>query len=546
MHRSRRSILLLLSLVMLVSACSRIPDHMRYIPKEAVMVTGINAKALGKKIAWNVITGSKLFREMQARMPQKSAKDAISGIEKAGVDAANTFYVYVKTDNRFKGGNRITGLVPLADAGAWEAYVKRVFPNAQIKQQGERKEASLSEDLYVGWNKSLLIAINTIATPGNVTGDEAPVAGAADMTAEMENAFAVSKDNSLSGNQRFMALEQEGHDVTFWLNYDQLMTQYSGDMAQKAGVSLSGTLWKDAVFTSGFDFKKGKITGDMHYYVADEMKDIGKELGSANADKDMIGRLPNDSLDVLFAIHLSPKGLKGLLEKTGLLGLANIGLSESGLTVDNVLNSVTGDMAFAMNSFRLRTEQVTDSFMGQVVTHKIQKPTLAVSYAIKINDRAQFQKIVDLAKANGLRQSGNGFVMPLNTEDSVYILLNDQYVVASNKYMNATRFLEGSFKSGKMPAEAAGATAHPLGLYIDIEQLFNNTDAGISSSPRDSAMIAESRKLLRSFSLSGGEFKNSSFEYHLDINFKNTEENSILQLMDYGMKISEADKVAAR
>src|ERR1017187_996193 len=122
-----RSTILIFMAVVLFTACNRMPDHARYIPKDAVAVAGINLKSLGKKIAWNVITGSKLFKEMQKRIPEKNAKDAVSGIEKAGIDAMNTFYVYVKTDTRFKGGNRITGLVPLSDASLWEAYVKQTF-----------------------------------------------------------------------------------------------------------------------------------------------------------------------------------------------------------------------------------------------------------------------------------------------------------------------------------------------------------------------------------------------------------------------------------
>jgi hypothetical protein len=520
---------------------------MRYIPKDAVVVAGINIKSLGKKIAWNAITGSKLFKEMQQRIPEKNAKDAISGIEKAGIDVMNTFYVYVKTDTRFKGGNRITGLVPLSDAGQWEAYVRRVFPNVAITQHGDRKEASLGTDMYVGWNKELLIVINVMSVGGDLDSARVSVSsamGSADLTAEMENAFSVSKDNSINTNKNFLALEKAGHDVTFWLNYDQLMTQYSGNMAERVGVALSGALWKDAAFASGFDFKKGKITGDIHYYVADELKEVGKELGAANISGDMVARLPHDNFDMLFAWHLSPKGLKGLLEKTGLLGLANIGVSNSGMTLDNLLDAFTGDMAFSMNDFRLSNEMVTDSFMGQAVTHKAQKVDFGMSYVIKVNNKDQFHKLVQLAKDNGLQPSGNGFVFPVSEKDSVFILMNDEYVVASNKRVTASGFLDGKFKSQKMPDAVSPVVEHPLALFLDIKQMFGNVDLGVATNAQDSVMIMESKKLLSNFSLSGGEFKNNAFEYHLDVNFINTDENSIIQLMDYGMKMNDADKLA--
>lgn len=537
-------------------ACNKIPDHARYIPKDAVAVAGVNLKGLSKKIAWNMITGSKLFKEMQKRIPEKNAQNAMGDIEKAGIDYLNTIYVYVKTDNRYVGGNRITGLVPLSDAAQWDAYVKQVFPNVTVKEHGDRKEASLGRDMYVGWNKNLLVVMNTMSSPSAMSNDEdQPVQQPVntvppDMSAEMDKAFGVTKDNSIVGNKYFQGLQDEGHDVLFWLNYDQLMTQMNGSMADKmGGVSISNSLWKDAAFTAGFDFKQGKITGDMFYYVPDSLKQIGSDFAANNADKDMLNRLPNQNLDMLMAMHISPKAIKELLIKTELLGIANLGISQSGtnMTLDNILDAFTGDMAVVMNDFSLRNEPVTDSFMGQAVTHQEQKPNLNVGFVIKINNKENFQKLMNIAKQNGMQPISNGYVLPIDEKDSVYIMTNDQYMVAANKYATANGFLQGSFKNQPMPAEVSSKVYdHPWALYFDLNQLFKNIDPGISNSPRDSALLTESKKLLKNISVSGGSFKNNAFEYHLDISFNNTEENSIIELMDYGMKMSDADKIKAQ
>lgn len=499
-----------------------------------------------------MITGSKLFKEMQNRIPEKSTKDAMSNIENAGIDLANTLYVYVKPDTRFKGGNVITGLVPLSDAALWEAYVKKVFPQAEIKQHGDHKEASLGRDMFVGWNNKLLVIINVMSVPAdynvldrNTAGpSDKPMEDMASLSAEMDNAFAVAKDNSIVSNSHFIGLESEGHDITFWLNYGQLLDQYGGNVSG-SGVSLSGTLWKDAAFTTGIDFKKGKISGDMRYYLPDEMKEIGTELGSVNIDKDMLDRLPSQNLDMLLAMHLSPKGVKLMLAKMGILGLANTALAPQNMNVDNVLDAFTGDMSFMMNDFSLHTETETDSFMGQIVIHKNQKTSGSISYAMKINKKENLQRLLDLAKENGLQQSGNGFIIPLGDKDTVYAMINDQYLVVSNKYPYANGFMRGDYKGQKMPAPAAAiVTGHPFALYLDVQQLFKNIDAGISHSGQDSIMINESKKLLSNISLNGGEFVNNAFSYHMDINFTNTEENSLLELMDYGMKINDAGKIA--
>jgi len=79
-------------------------------------------------------------------------------------------------------------------------------------------------------------------------------------------------------------------------------------------------------------------------------------------------------------------------------------------------------------------------------------------------------------------------------------------------------------------------------MYMDFQELFRKVDAGISHSSQDSAMIMESKKLLKDVSVKGGAFKNEAFEYQMEVNFVNTDENSIIQLIDYGMRMSDVAK----
>ncbi len=540
MHRLKLNSIIIVLAVALFSSCSQIPEHAKYIPKDAVVVAGINLKSLGKKIAWNVITGSKLFKEMQDRMPQKNAKDAVSGIEKAGLDFANTFYVYAKSSGTDKDVTAIVGLLPLSDAGQWEEYLKVAFPKAQVTQHGDRKEAVLAGGMCIGWNKKLLIIVTV--KKDNVgmadVSEQSPVA-----VAEMENAFNVTSEKSMTGNAHFAALEKEGHDVTILVNYEQMMDQMSSSLAEKMSMSLSSSLWKDAAMATGIDFEKGKISGDVHYYLSPEMNAIGVAMGSKNADNEMISRLPNHNVDMVAALHLSPDAIKQIMEKMNLLGLANLGLSGQGLSVESVLESFTGDMAFVMNDFSLHAEPVTDTFMGQPIIRKNEKPSVSMSYVIKINNKNNFKKLMDMAKGMGMQTIDNGYVIPLTVKDSIYIMANDQYLVASNKYIDATGFLQGSFKTQKMPdAISAKVTGNPCSFYFDVQQFCKNLDAGLASSPHDSVMISESKKLLNNISLSGGSFKNNAFEYRMEINFMNSDENSIIALMDYGMRMSDAAK----
>lgn len=539
MRRYLRFIVVCIAPVIL-SACHSAPDSAQYIPKDAIVVASVDMKALTKKVAWTAITGSKLFEQMQQRMAGSSAP--VKDPSKIGVDMMNTMYTYVKAGANQR--SRVTALIPLADADKWEAYVKNTFPNATITQHGIRKEAYLAKGVYVGWSPDLLVIMNIISgsndhqaayvadSNGAVAQQAAAQPDLTALQAEMENAFTTTKDNSLIQNEHFRKLQTEGHDISFWLNYDQVMQQ--GMYGMMSGLTLANTFWKDAALTAGFDFDKGKINGLMHYYTSADMKDLGKDLGSSDADKSMLEMLPKDNMDMLMSYHLSPKGTKSVLEKAGVLGLVNIALAQQNMDADYVLDAFTGDMALVLNDLSVQITN-TDDTVGGINTYK---PVFNGLYVLKINKKENFNKLLGLAKNNGLVQTGvNSYALPIGFTDSVVLLTDGNYAVVSNKSTNAMAYLQGSYKGQKMPV-AADVYGHPFAMFMDVQQMAKAVDPSISHSVNDAAVINEGKKLLSDISVNGGAYKNDAFEYKIAVNFMNKDENSLLQLIDFATKVN--------
>jgi hypothetical protein len=514
------------------------PDNARYIPDDAVAVAGINLKTLGKKIAWNLITGSKLYKEMQQRMSAEGAEGAMKGIENAGIDVVNTFYIYTRSDTRFAGGNLVVALVPLTDAARWEAYVKQVFPDAAIQQRDGRKEAWLGAGMYAGWDAQMLILVN-----GSVADDDVDEISGSEvlMEAEMARAFRVPTSNTMVNNPRFASFAGHGYDLSFWLNYGSLLTSMSGDAsADLNGVSLSSASWHGAVVTAGVDFRKGKIAGEVAYYLPAQVEEATKDFGLVKTDKELLNRLPKNEKDMLVAMHISPEGVKTLLEKAGLFGPANIGLTTQGLDMDYVLSAFTGDMAIAMNNFSLQAQPRKDSFMGQLVEHSKLKTTMSMTYAVKVNNREHFARLLEMTAVAQMQLTDDGYVLPLTTNDSLHLHMRNGYAVMSNVHDYATGIPDGSYMSTKMPSDAADkAYNSPFCIYLDVRQMLAKIDPAISSEPRDSAIIAESKKLLDNVAIYGGNYTDNAYKFNLEINFTNKDENSILELLDFGMRMNE-------
>lgn len=530
------------ALCIFLSSCSSVPEHARYIPKDASFVIGLNTKELGKKVAWNAIVGSKILD----RLKEQQSKDAAKQLDKAGIKTMSTMYAYVMTDNRSTGYNRVTGLIPLANVSEWEAYVKTSFPQAVIKPVKDRKEAHLAKGLYAAWNNELLVfeclhkggSAEDMASQfqNNVTidstGTSIPfVDDEQVLAAEMDKAFAVTKDNSIVNDKRFATLEKENHDISVWVNYDRLMSQYMS--AGALGVNL-GPLWKDAAVAAGFSFDKGAINGDMLYFVSPEMKEAYSELAKGDVSKDLLDRFPAQNVNLIASGKMTPKGLKMLLEKTGVISFVNIGLMSQQLSFDDISDAFTGEMAYELTDFKMSTPDTTAKSL---------MPNMNYLFAMKINKRSAIDKFVRMAVSNEiLKPAGqDSYTFGPAGEFSPIVSLNKEYIVITKNPEAAKNFLDGKFKSDKMP-EVVKQTiyGHPFGMFIDVQSIAKNVALPANTDPNDVAMAEEARKLVTDVSIHGGEFKGSASQSHLAVNFANKEENSLLVLIDFGMKMKEA------
>ncbi|MBL7682486.1 MAG: DUF4836 family protein [Flavipsychrobacter sp.] len=556
---NHRIALVLFIVICFLSACNKTPEHVNYIPKDASLVIGVNTAGLGKKIAWDALWGSKLLEEMQERMDKK---DVMKDMGNSGIKAMATYYLYLKTDKRFDGGNKVTAVLPVDDVAKWEAYLKKVAPEAVIKTQKERKEALLTDGMYAGWTKDVLIIMNTIYPSmegvyeqlGNATAEnydslvneltKMRKPDEALMAIEMDKAFTKSSENAVSAKESFMKLEKEGHDITMWLNYETLSGDYMNP-AMTGGLALSSTLWKDAAMAAGFDFEDGKIAGQMKYYMSKELQTVFKDFGNKNVDKELIDRLPAERLNMLTACYIAPESMKAMVDKLGVTGMLNAGLMETGLTADDIFTAFSGDFALTLNDFKVSSVTVpTDSLYEGQKAFTTNDADIQYTVAIKTGKKESFDKLLQFATKNGLLvadATGKGYIIKSRNE-ATNILIDKGYCVVSNNKTYADGFMNGSYKNAKKPANTTEVSKHPWGFYFDVKSMFANVNVENAASDKEKAMLEMSKNLLDDVTASGAENKGDIFEYNISVNFSNKEENSLIQLLNYASKLAELNK----
>jgi hypothetical protein len=524
-----------IAVALLITGCNRLPQNAKYIPADAAAVLGVDLGKLSNKIAWSVITGSKLYKEMQRRLPDKESADALKGIENAGIDVSNTFYIYTRWDDRFAGGNIKVALVPLNDATLWQAYVTRVFKGAKVQQMQHRSEATLADGMHAGWTDHLLVIVYAQLPDDDREGSYVP------LSEELSRVFSLSAGQSLAKNERFVTIARGGHDVCFWMNYGNLLSDVTHGVSLAVnGVSLSPAVWKDAALAAGANFRKGQIVSEINYYLPAKIEEGTTDFGIASTDADMLDRLPGDDVDMLMTTHISPAGIKTILEKVGLLGPANVGLTAKGMDVDGLLDAFTGDMAVVIQGFGITAETQTDMFMGEMVQHKKQHATMNLTYVLKIKNYDNFKLLLQKTAAQQMVKVGDEYQFPLTTRDTLFLLPDKQYAVFSNHRPTAKGVQAGTFSSGTLPAAAHdNAYNYPFAFFLNVQQMLGKVQPSVSSSVRDSAVLSESKKLIDNVAFYGGDFTDKAYHFRFEINFLEKDENSILELIDFGMRVND-------
>lgn len=540
----------LLVVAVLLSGCHSTPDHARYIPKNALMVAEINTKELSKKIAWSMITNNSLWEKLRGKKNKADSirqSEFIKNMQEAGVDELNTFYAYLNDNGGSTEEACFIALVPLKDAMKWESFVKKSFPAAKIKDNKKRKEARLDESIYAGWTNNLMILVSLQSTREFLPAEEANpevIDNEAKMAAYLESAFNVSNDNSLLTDKRFATFEKHKHDLGFWVNMDKVMSSYAAKNlgAMTGGISLSNNMWRNSAFSAATNFEKGRVITDIMMYSADDFKEINKAYSNKNVDDDLVKRVPKDSLDYLFGYHLSPEGTLKTIEKMGMLGVANGFLKEQNLSVEEILSALTGDMVFSMNNYHQTKETLLFDSSDASSAFNSYKTDMDFLFALKINKQNSFDKLLKLAVGMQLIQPAGPGVYHLSgsgNEQSA-IVVGNGYAAFSNKATVAQGFTDGKYSRQSSIKVKEYVMKHPFGMFFDYSNWARRSAGMLSATKADSLVYMASLQTFDNIVFNGGKMEGDGIKYQMSINLISKNESSILQLLNFGKVLQEA------
>lgn len=485
---------------------------LKRVPKDAASVAVINMGQLMNKINYDEFKKTDLFKRILQETDSDMMKQILENPDKSGIATNGQFCMYVD----LKGENdMIIGvLLPVKSIKDLEAMFEKLSkekdsPFKKIEDKKDFKYISSEEKdnkIGLGWDsKMLAFVISTSSDPLEA------------LTAIHDT----KRKESIVTNKSFKAEKADGHDMMIWVQSDPIVK------VAKADKSVSRTLKQITVLglteealngntaTLYYDFNKGEMESGISYKMNEQ---IEKEYGIIFKNKietDFSALFPKKNLTGITVLGLDMKGVQQVLKNRGADGLADMSLSNFGLTTDEIVKGFKGELAVASYVDPNETDAI-----------KAQKVVIAIAFEKGNLPDKLINAISDMGMGE-IKKSGDRYMSPLSKE--VQGILKNNIFVISNDIAILDKIESGGFKDNEAIAKKYYDDMKKgwMTVHVDYNQLFASLEdmpAGLMGSPDLSRMM----KILNQYNeLVAATFVSTTEETKFIVSLKNKDLNSL-------------------
>lgn len=540
------------------SACSKIPEQSKYIPKTAGVVLSINSKQISKKLVTNGITMDKMFAAVQEKDTANAAMKAWKDAENSGIDLQNNFFASFVFNSSTQSYVSITS--GLKDAAKFEEYLKKNIPNYSLKKKNDFQYVwQEDQKAVIGWNKETVIYVRNVnnlkSNDMMPTDDSEHAEELADSTvtaqpvrqvtpaadaeegiwvAEVDHLFHLKKEETAGSIEAFKDLLKDNADVSVYINPEPIYTAQGASISSMIPANLKNLITGN-YYTGAINFEKGKVVMDGTSYVGKEMAAIYKKYDAQDADLDMLEKYPSNNITGFILYGLDFRIIGDIVKSTGLDGIANMGLHSSGLTLDDILNAFKGQMMFAASDFAVSKKPNPYYPEGDSIT----KSDAKWIFAMKVGDKAAFDKVMTSPMLQGMfTKQGDHYVMQEGMPGMPAVSITDKLVVSASDNAFLEQYLAGKGKAeGLDNSFVSKIKGNPLGGYVNFEKISKSIPA--EEIPADGKELAEEfRNLLKDATVLTHKFDGKVSHSEMVLNFKK-DENSLVQIVNLSTKVAK-------
>lgn len=538
MKLSPKSLLLLVTVVAVFASCKKsVPKQVKYIPKDATFVLGINTKSLYEKAGKGNISLDSVFNTFskEAADPDVTKmKNAIGDLKDAGLDLSEQIYLFVKTGGSIMNGKSVSmaTIALLKDASKFEAYLKKQKADVSIKKEAKYSYAALGNDFVAGWSSDVAIISNVSGgrnAPGSYSSGEGTLS-----QAQLTTLFEQKDDESAGSISEFRDLVKESADAFFWYNSSSAL-----DQVPMLGMTKISDLFKDAYTAGTINFEDGKIVADTKSYSSKALQDILKKHPSQDLDLKMVTQYPSSNIDGFVSFSFNPELLIDILKYSGFDGQANQVFGDLGFTATDVAKAFKGDIAAVVSDLSVITKP--NPYYPAVTT---KQPEVKFIFNAKVGDKASYEKVMGALEKKGLiSKSGNEYRItsfnvgvPYSIDDKNILFGLDSAVLQSYKAGNGNANLPDDIKS-KSSGQAAA-------VFIDINKILTAIPLDSGAKAEEVALMDKAKATFKNVSATTGHFDGKLSKSEIEFKFVDDKKNSLVSLLEFFAAAAKTAKIS--
>lgn len=497
----------LLTVAIIYSSCSNsgtvaADDMLKTIPQDVSMVTSINTSAILDKADFENVKQMEFYQELirETKRYNVTLGEVIADPAKSGIDLSKNMYIahILEQDNP---EDVFVGIVAsVKDKAALEQLVNTSGDLKKSSQDGF--EVAMKGSQSVAWNdeKVILGMTNSYTDP----------------IAKLKKFFSTTEENTIATDNDLKKAMSGNHDITSWMSSNALANSPALKNALIMA-SIDANAAKDNFIHSYVDFNDGAIESKSSLYLQGALVEDINLFFKNKTKSDFSGYVPSDAVSMM-TVALDLEGIQSVLQKKGALAMANFGLSQYGLTADDIASTFGGDIL--------------------IYSTPRDKETPQVSFATNIRDKEKLNKFLSLAVERGALKelednlyninntsmlSGEGFNDP-----DAQLLIQDEMIFMSANPEIVRKIKDGGFKGNEAIDKSK------------INLLKNDILAGFA----DFSTLIESTAAKKNLDLNFKDIKFSTNrkDSELFMNFKDKNSNSLKQLFESINEIYKADQ----
>ena len=332
-------------------------NHAQYIPKEALAVFSIDLKQLYQKGNLKSLKNSAGFKKWKANLMEENDQmndlilENLNDPTLSGLNLQKKVFVYTYSGGGVFSSN--TGVVAaMQNADNFEKMLKLSNKDAEIKKNEKGyKYVELGKYEAVGWNDQVMMYIKSEAGGfGQRKGLSA--------RSYLYSFFNLDPDNSLVTNKNFSEFLTKNNDLSVWYSLQAAkkdltaalnMYRYSSRDQQILDEMLN---FQDSYIQYTLNFEKGRLLLNTQYDLNKNLKKFYKETYGQTLSKELLSRIPHKQLLGFMGFSWNLKGLFNWMKRVeGIEQAFEKQAEEMGLSADDLLKALQGEMVLAMTGF---------------------------------------------------------------------------------------------------------------------------------------------------------------------------------------------------